>query len=264
MSIILKNAEQIEGIRKSSKLAAACLDYLETIVKPGISTAYIDQQADEWIRDHKAIPACLNYEVGGKKYPKSICTSVNEVICHGIPDECLLKNGDIINVDVTTILDGYFGDTSTMFAVGEISKDAQRLLNVTKQALFAGIAQVYPGNKLGNIGHEISKYAIAMGYSVVDSFCGHGTGIQFHEEPQVPHISRPNEGCTLREGMIFTIEPMLNEGVKTAIIDPQDGWTVRTADKKLSAQYEHTLLVTDWGVEVLTLQERKKEYNVYE
>ncbi len=247
--IIIKNQEQISGIRKSSRLAAATLDYAGEFVKEGISTKEIDDKIEEFILSHGAIPATKGYN----GYPKSSCISLNEVVCHGIPSEkTVLKAGDILNIDITTILDGYYGDTSRMFVVGETTPDAEQLIKVTKHCLDLGIQQVQPGNYFGNIGFVISRYARAQGFSVVYEFCGHGVGIQFHEEPQVDHAARRNSGQKMKPGMIFTIEPMINQGRASTNIDRNDGWTARTADNKLSAQFEHTILVTATGFEVLT------------
>lgn len=248
MAIKIKTWQQIVGIRKSCKIAAETLKYVEQFVKAGVSTDELNEYANFFIRKNGAIPAPLNYQ----GFPRETCISVNEVICHGIPDEYKLKEGDILNVDVTTILDGYYGDTSTMFCVGSISEDAQHIINVAKKCLEIGIKQVKPGNYFGNIGYEIAKYAHLMQCTVVHQFCGHGVGLEFHEEPQVNHIAAKNSGPKMRPGMIFTIEPMLNLGSPEAIIDEQDGWTARTEDGKLSAQYEHTVLVTRKGVEILT------------
>ncbi|HAM98332.1 MAG TPA: type I methionyl aminopeptidase [Marinilabiliales bacterium] len=249
MAIIIKNQEQIEGIRKSSQLAGHTLNFIAPYVKPGVNTEYLDNLIEQFMRDHGAIPATLNYN----GYPKSSCISPNNVICHGIPSkEMVLKEGDIVNIDVTTILNGYYGDTSRMFQIGEISKEANDLLEATKHCLNLGIQQVRPGNYFGNIGYVISRYAQAKGYSVVYEFCGHGVGIQFHEDPQVDHIARKNTGAIMKPGMIFTIEPMINMGKARVSVDKHDGWTARTVDNKLSAQYEHTVLVTAEGVEVLT------------
>jgi len=247
--IIIKTPEQIEGIRRSSKLAGQSLEYIREFVKEGVSTEFLDQKIDEFIRENGAISATLGY--GG--YPKSCCISINEVVCHGIPSkDTILKNGDILNIDVTTILDGYFGDTSKMYTVGEVSPKALDLIEVTKHCLDLGIQQVRPGNQIGNIGFAISKYAKSKGYSVVYEYCGHGVGINFHEEPQVDHSSRRNSGPTMKAGMTFTIEPMINEGKPGTVTDKIDKWTARTVDKKLSAQFEHTILVTETGYEVLT------------
>jgi methionyl aminopeptidase len=249
MSIIIKTEEQIEGIRKSSKLAGEILIYISDFVKEGVSTGYLDQLIHNYTIEHNAIPATLNYS----GFPKSCCISPNEIVCHGIPSEdVILKNGDILNIDVTTILDGYFGDTSKMYIIGEPSETALKLVKATKHCLDLGIQQVKPGNYLGNIGYVISKYATSQGFSVVYEFCGHGVGIDFHEDPQVDHASRKNSGPLLKPGMIFTIEPMINEGRPRVKVDESDGWTARTIDLKLSAQFEHTILVTNTGFEVLT------------
>jgi len=249
MNIIIKNKEQIEGIRKSSKLAGDVLIYITDFVKEGVSTYYLDQLIHNYIVEHGGVPATMNYN----GFPKSCCTSLNDVICHGIPaEDVILKNGDILNIDITTILGGYFGDTSRMFVVGEASEAAMKLVNATKHCLDLGIQQVRPGNYFGNIGYAISRYAIAQGFTVVYEYCGHGVGIEFHEEPQVDHAARKNSGPKMKPGMIFTIEPMINEGKPRVRVDEVDGWTARTVDNKLSAQFEHTILVTETGYEVLT------------
>ncbi len=249
MGIVIKTPEQIEGIRKSSQLAGQVLQMIEGYIKDGVSSAYLDKIMEEYIRDHGAIPAPLNYH----GFPKATCISPNEVVCHGIPDEkTILKEGDIFNIDVTTILDGYYGDTSKMFSIGNIPPQVDRLLDDTYHCLDLGIEQVRPGNHFGNIGFAISRYAKAKGYSVVYEFCGHGVGLDFHEEPQVEHVGRKNTGPLMEAGMIFTIEPMINLGKARTRVDKNDGWTARTIDKKLSAQYEHTILVTEDGFDVLT------------
>lgn len=249
MAIIIKTPEQIEGIRKSSQLAGNCLKMISDYVKEGVSTEYLNTVLDEYIRDHKAIPATLGYS----GFPKSCCISLNEVICHGIPNEkTILKDGDILNIDVTTILDGYYGDTSTMFTIGEISEKAENLVIDTEHMLYLGIDEVKPGKRFGSIGFAIANYAKKKKYSVVYEFCGHGVGIEFHEEPHVEHIGKKYEGAKFKPGMIFTIEPMINLGRPKAIIDKEDGWTARTIDGKLSAQFEHTILVTETGVEILS------------
>ncbi|MDA3817929.1 MAG: type I methionyl aminopeptidase [Prolixibacteraceae bacterium] len=249
MSIIIKTPEQIEGIRKSSQLAGNVLQMIKGFIKDGVSTEYLDNIIEEYIRDHGAVPATLGYH----GYPKSSCISLNEVICHGIPSPgIILKEGDIFNIDVTTILDGYYGDTSKMYWIGDIPEKTQKLIDDTYHCLNLGIQQVKPDNKFGNIGFVISRYAKARGYSVVYEFCGHGVGCDFHEEPQVEHIARKNSGPTMKPGMTFTIEPMINQGKSRAKVDKYDGWTARTIDGKLSAQFEHTLLVTETGVDVLT------------
>jgi len=247
--IFIKTPEQIEGIRKSSKLAGQTLKYIADFVKEGVSTGFLDQKIESFIRENGAIPATLGY--GG--FPKSCCISINEIVCHGIPTEnVILKNGDILNIDVTTILDGYFGDTSSMFTIGEASPIALELIEVTRHSLDLGIQQVRPGNNFGNIGFAIGKYVKSKGFSVVYEYCGHGVGIQFHEEPQIDHTARRNTGPIMKPGMTFTIEPMINQGKPGTVVDKIDKWTARTVDKKLSAQFEHTILVTQTGFEVLT------------
>jgi methionyl aminopeptidase len=249
MAILIKTPEQIEGIRKSCRLAAQTLDYIEPYIKSGTTTEYLDNLIAKFIQDNGAISATLNYN----GYPKSCCISPNQVVCHGIPSPAtILKDGDIVNIDITTILNGYFGDTSRMFKIGEISEPAQDLLDVTKHCLRLGIEQVKPGNFFGNIGFFIGRYAQAHGYSVVYEFCGHGVGVKFHEDPQIDHVARRNSGNIMKPGMTFTIEPMINQGKAKVIIDKEDNWTARTVDNKLSAQYEHTILVTATGFEVLT------------
>jgi methionyl aminopeptidase len=248
--IRVKAKKQIGKIRKSCQLAALTLKYLEPFVVPGVTTEELDFLADEFIRKAGAIPACLGY----KGFPKSVCISVNEVVCHGIPGPRKLADGDIVNIDVTTILEGYFGDTSRMYEVGTVSEDAKRLLQVAKECLDVGIKAVMPGGRLGMIGHEISTHAHRNGFSVVEDYCGHGVGLAFHEEPTVSHVSGPLEGPVLKPGFIFTIEPMINEGDYRCITEA-DGWTATTFDHKLSAQYEHTVLVTKKGVEILTVVE---------
>lgn len=249
--VIVKSEEQIAGIRKSCYLAADTLRFIESEVKAGRTTEQINHVAETYIRDHGAIPAPLNYH----GFPKATCISLNEVVCHGIPgEETVLEDGDIVKIDVTTILDGYYGDTCTTFAVGQVSEAANRLMAVCRDCLSIGISQIRPRNEIWQIGHAITGYATKRGYSVVQSFCGHGTGVEFHEEPVVCHHYNPRERNTLKmvPGHIFTVEPMINEGGYEVIVDPLDKWTVRTKDLKLSAQYEHTCLVTDTGVEVLT------------
>jgi methionyl aminopeptidase len=248
-NIIIKTYEQTEGIRQSCKLAARTLEYISGYVEAGVTTAYLDGLIEEFIRKNGAIPAPKGYN----GFPKASCISPNEIVCHGIPsDKTILKDGDIINIDVTTILNGYYGDTSKMFLIGEVPDKARKLVETTKHCLNLGIQQVKPGNYFGNIGFVINRYARANGFSVVFEFCGHGTGLHFHEEPQVDHTARRNTGALMKPGMIFTIEPMINEGRATTRIDKTDGWTARTSDNRLSAQYEHTVLVTQTGFEVLT------------
>ena len=253
--IIIKNEEQIEGIRKSSKLAAKTLNFIEPFVQAGVTTEELDDKIEESIRDHDAIPAPLGYKgPDGHPYPKATCISLNEVICHGIPDPTKLVDGDTLNIDVTTILDGYYGDTSRMFTIGEISPAKQQLLKVAKECLDLGIERVAPDRPIGQIGLAVSLHAENHGYSVVYQFCGHGVGIEFHEPPQVVHKALGHERPIMKIGMIFTIEPMINEGKPEGIIDETDRWTVRSIDGKMSAQNEHTILVTDDGYEILTLE----------
>lgn len=248
MGIIIKNREQIEGIRKSARLAAETLKYLEEFAIPGNTTELINIKAHEFVTRHGATPATLNYH----GFPASVCTSVNDVICHGIPGPYELKEGDILNIDVTTILNGYYGDTCKMYPIGKVSEEADNLMRTARECLRIGMEQCYPGNKFGNIGYFINLYAVSKGYSTVFQFCGHGVGLKFHEEPEVSHIAPKNSGKTMKPGMIFTIEPMINQGKSRAKIDKQDGWTARTIDGKLSAQYEHTMLITETGFEALT------------
>ncbi len=250
MAVPIKTAEEIEKMRIAGALAADVLVMIEPYVKPGITTNELNDLCHDYIvNTQQAIPAPLNY----REFPKSICTSVNHQVCHGIPGDKKLKNGEIINIDITVIKDGFHGDTSKMFFVGESSKLAKRLTRVTHECLWLGIQQVRPGAHLGDIGHAIQKHAEKHNYSVVREFCGHGIGRRFHEDPQVLHYGKPGKGMRLEAGMTFTIEPMINAG-KRHIKILNDGWTVVTKDHSLSAQWEHTLLVTEDGVEVLTLR----------
>ena len=257
MSIIIKTPEQIAKMRTACQLAAEVLTMLDQKVKPGVTTEELNTLCHNFIMANNAIPAPLNY----KGFPKSICTSINHVVCHGIPNDKPLRNGDIINVDVTVIKDGMHGDTSKMYAVGKCSPISQRLMLVTKKALYEGIKVVKPGAKLGDIGHAIQQFSEAEGFSVVRDFCGHGIGEQFHEEPQVLHYGKRNTGISLSEGMIFTIEPMINVGKPdTKILS--DNWTAVTRDRSLSAQWEHTCLVTADGCEILTLRPDETKDNM--
>jgi len=256
MTITYKDAAGIAGMRVAGKLASEVLDYLTPYVQAGVTTNALDQLAHDYIVDVQGgIPAPLNYKGGGNTpYPKSICTSVNHQVCHGIPNDKALKKGDIVNIDVTVIKDGWHGDTSRMFMVGEVSIAAKRLCAITYEAMWHGIKMVRPGIHLGDIGHAIQKFAEGQGFSVVREFCGHGIGQVFHEEPQVLHYGRPGTLEKLVEGMTFTIEPMINAGRKDIKDGPEkDGWTIVTQDRSLSAQWEHTVLVTPTGYEVLTL-----------
>ncbi|MGK5090991.1 methionyl aminopeptidase [Deltaproteobacteria bacterium TL4] len=245
---IIKTEEQIEGIRKSCQLTKRTLDMLEDRIRPGITTNDINEWVHDYTLQNNAIPAPLNY----RNFPKSVCTSLNHVVCHGIPDDTVLKEGDILNVDVTPILNGYYGDASRMYIVGETTDEAVKLINVTKECLDLGIQQVRPYGTVGDIGAVIQNHAESHGYSVVRDFAGHGTGIEFHEEPQVLHYGKKNTGTILLPNMIFTIEPMINLGRYECRI-LADGWTAVTVDNSLSAQWEHTVLVTKTGFEILTI-----------
>jgi len=255
MSITLKTPEDIEKMRVAGRLAGEVLDYIADHVQPGISTDELDRLCHDYMVDVQGtIPAPLNYAPPGyKPYPKSICASVNHQVCHGIPGDKRLKKGDIVNLDITVIKDGFHGDTSRMFVVGgEASILARRLCAVTHECLWLGIAQVRPGAHLGDVGNAIQRHAEKHGFSVVREFCGHGIGRKFHEEPQVLHYGKAGSGIELAAGMTFTIEPMINAG-RAAISELPDGWTIITKDRSLSAQWEHTILVTEAGSEVLTL-----------
>lgn len=248
MSVVIKTPEEIEKMRVAGRLAAEVLDMIAPHVQKGITTDELNQICHDYIvEQQKAIPAPLNYH----GFPKSICTSVNHVICHGIPGDKRLKDGDIINIDITVIKDGYHGDTSKMFVIGQPSILANRLIKVTQECLYLGMKMVKPGAQLGDIGAAIQKHAEQHGYSIVREYCGHGIGSEFHEEPQVLHYGRKGTGDTLQPGMCFTIEPMVNAGKRQSKL-LKDGWTVVTKDRSLSAQWEHTLLVTEDGCEVLT------------
>jgi methionyl aminopeptidase len=242
-------------MRVAGRLAADVLDMIGEYVVPGVTTKALDQRCHTYITEHQqAIPAPLNY----KGFPKSICTSVNHQVCHGIPGDRVLRHGDIINIDVTVIKDGFHGDTSKMYFVGKVSPFAKRLVEVTQQALWLGIRQIRPGIQLGDIGHSIQQYVEKQRFSIVRDYCGHGIGRAFHEEPQVLHYGKPSTGLTLQPGMTFTIEPMVNAGKYPVKLLP-DGWTVVTKDHKLSAQWEHTLLCTETGYEVLTLRAEEQD-----
>jgi len=260
MSIPIKSAAQIEGMRLAGRLASEVLDLLTPHVRPGITTLELDRLAhDHMVHVQGGIPATLGYAPPGyPAYPASLCSSINDVVCHGIPDGRPLRNGDIVNIDVTIIKDGWHGDNSRMYIVGETSIAARRLCQITFEAMWKGIVKVKPGARLGDIGHAIQAFAEHAGYSVVREFCGHGVGARFHEEPQVLHYGRPGTLDELVPGMIFTIEPMINAGKRDIKEDrkgnrPYDGWTIVTRDRSLSAQWEHTVLVTDTGYEVLTV-----------
>jgi len=246
--IIIKTPEQIDGMRQSSIIAAKTLKAVAPYVKAGVTTNYLNNICTRFMRDNNATPATLGYY----GYPKETCISVNDVICHGIPGNYVLKDGDILNVDVTTVLNGYYGDTSTMFMVGQVTDYAKTLIKITKECLNLGIKECIQGAHLNNIGSAIAKHAQKNGYSVVYEFCGHGIGLKFHEEPEVSHIAEPNTGPILQPGMTFTIEPMINAGKARAKVDKKDGWTARTIDGKLSAQFEHTICITKTIPFVLT------------
>ncbi len=254
MSVTIKNNSEQEGMRIAGKLASEVLEMIGEYVQPGITTEELDRICHEYIVDkQQAIPACLNY----RGFPKSVCTSVNHVVCHGIPGPKKLKKGDVINIDVTVIKDGFHGDTSKMFHVGETSILAKRISQAAYDSMWLGIKLVKPGTRLGDIGSVIQQHAEKLGYSVVREYCGHGIGREFHEDPQVLHYGRAGTGIALKAGMTFTIEPMINAGRKEVKLLP-DGWTVVTKDHKLSAQWEHTILVTENGYEVLTLRNEER------
>ncbi len=248
MAITIKTAEEVEKMRVSGRLAAEVLNMIGPHVLPGVTTGELDRIChDHIVNVQKAVPAPLNY----RGFPRSICTSVNHQVCHGIPGDKRLKKGDIVNVDITVIKDGWHGDTSRMFCVGEPSIQARRLVEITKECMLLGIEQVRPGTRLGDIGHVIQRHAEAHGFSIVREYCGHGIGRNFHEDPQVLHYGKPGTGIELVAGMTFTIEPMINAGKADIRLLP-DNWTVVTRDHSLSAQWEHTVLVTPDGHEILT------------
>ncbi len=247
-AIRLYDAEAFEGMRRACQLTARCLDALVPMVKPGVTTAAIDRFVFEFGADHGALPATLNYR--GYKY--SVCTSINHVVCHGMPDDKPLRDGDIVNIDVTFLLDGWHGDSSRMYPVGQIKRAAERLMEVTHECLMRGIAAVRPGARTGAIGQAIQTYAEGERCSVVRDFCGHGVGRLFHDSPNILHYGKADEGPEMREGMIFTIEPMINLG-KPHVKVLSDGWTAVTRDRSLTAQYEHTVGVTSTGCEIFTL-----------
>ena len=255
MAVIIKTADEIEKMRVAGRLAAEVLEMIGEHVRPGVSTDELDRICHDYIvGEQQAIPAPLNY----RGFPKSICTSVNHQVCHGIPGNKILKNGDIVNIDITVIKDGFHGDTSKMFFVGKPSVLGRRLVDITQKAMWKGIELVRPGTHLGDIGHAIQQFVESHGYSVVQEYCGHGIGRGFHEDPQVLHYGSPGTGIQLQAGMTFTIEPMVNAGKRNVKLLP-DGWTVVTKDRKPSAQWEHTLLVTADGYEVLTLRKEESQ-----
>jgi methionyl aminopeptidase len=255
MSISIKTPDEIEGMRLAGRLGSEVLDYITPFVKPGVTTGELDRLCHEYMTNVQGtVPAPLNYAPPGyPPFPKAVCTSINDVICHGIPGDKVLKSGDALNIDVTVITqDGFHGDNSRMFLVGEPSILARRLSEVTYECMWLGISKVKPGAYLGDIGHAIQQHAEKNGYSVVREFCGHGIGRVFHEEPQVLHYGKPGTLEKLEPGMIFTIEPMINAG-RREIKEMPDGWTIKTKDRSLSAQWEHMILVTETGYEVLTM-----------
>ena len=254
MTISIKSAADIDGMRIAGRLASEVIDYITPFVKAGVTTGELDRLCHEYMTNvQDSIPAPLNYcPPGYTPYPKAICASVNDVICHGLPGDKVLKNGDVVNLDITIIKNGYHGDTSRMFYIGEPSIMARRLTEITYECMWLGISKIKPGAHLGDIGHAIQVHAEKAGYSVVREFCGHGIGKVFHEEPQILHYGRPGTLDKIAAGMIFTVEPMINAG-RREIREMGDGWTIRTKDRSLSAQWEHTVLVTDTGYEVLTV-----------
>lgn len=255
--IKIHSKENYEPMRRAGKLAGRVLDHVTDYIDLGVTTNELNDICHNFILDHNAIPAPLNYTGGGSiPYPKSVCTSVNHVVCHGIPSDKKLKNGDILNIDVTVILDGWFGDTSRMFFVGEPSIKAKRLTQVTYDAMMLGIEQVKPGAHFGDIGHAIQTYVEKYGYSSVEEYTGHGIGQVFHDQPHVLHYGQRGSGAMIEEGMFFTVEPMINVGKKDTILSNHDAWTVTTRDKELSAQFEHTLGVTKDGFEIFTVSEK--------
>lgn len=246
---LIKTPEQIEGIRRSGVINTGVLDLVKKEIHAGMSTAEIDKLVYEYTRDHGAIPATLGYE----GFPKSCCTSINEVVCHGIPsEEEILEEGDIINVDCTTILDGYYADASRMFIIGKTTPQKEKLVRVAKECLEVGMEAARPFGFVGDIGHAVEKHAKKNGFSVVRDLCGHGVGVEFHEEPDVEHFGKKGTGMLLVPGMVFTIEPMINMGTWEVFIDEEDGWTVVTEDELPSAQWEHTFVMTEQGLEILT------------
>lgn len=248
-TITIHKPEDFEGMRKAGRVGAEILDFITPYVESGVTTDRLNTLCHEKIIAAGAIPAPLNY----RGFPKSICTSINHVVCHGIPDDKKLRNGDIVNIDVTVIVDGWHGDNSRTYWVGDVPTKAKRLTQVTYDAMMRGIDQVKPGGMTGDIGYAIQSYVESFGYSVVRDYCGHGIGKVFHAAPNILHFGNPGEGAELKPGMFFTIEPMVNAGKFHTILSKADGWTVTTRDKSLSAQFEHTIGVTDTGYEIFTL-----------
>lgn len=256
MGITIKSDAEIIKMRTAGRMVADLLDMIEAYIKPGVTTGFLDDLCRDFIADHNCVSACLGF--GYPPYPKHTCISVNHVVCHGIPGQKKLREGDILNIDVTVIVDGYHGDSSRMYVAGKPSIAAKRLIDTTYSAMWQGIEQVRPGVTLGDIGHTIQKYAESARFSVVREFCGHGIGKGFHEDPQVPNFGRPGKGIALKKGMVFTIEPMLNVGERY-VRELKDSWTTVTRDRSLSAQWEHMLAVTDNGFEVLTLSKAERD-----
>jgi methionyl aminopeptidase len=254
--IRIKTPEQIEGIRKSCQLAARCLEFIRPFIVPGVTSVDLNKKIADFILQNGATSATLNYpsyKPGNRPFPAETCVSLNEGVCHGVPGLTVLKDGDVVKIDVATILNGYFGDTCSTFLVGKTTKKARKLIEVTEDCLRLGVNQVKPNGRFGDIGYVISQYAQKNGFGVVREFCGHGVGVEFHEEPQVIHISPKGTGSFMRPGMIFTIEPMITMGKPDIKVDEKDGWSVTTLDGQVAAQFEHTVLVTNNGVEILTL-----------
>jgi methionyl aminopeptidase len=257
--IIIHKAEDFEKMRKAGKIAAEILDFITPYVVEGVTTNQLDKLCHDKIIEKNSIPAPLNY----KGFPKSICTSINHVVCHGIPSDKKLVNGDILNIDVTVIFDGWYGDTSRMYFVGEPSVKAKRLCQITYESMMIGIDQIKDGATIGDIGYAIQNYAEKHGFSVVRDYCGHGIGRVFHTDPNVVHYGKKGQGALLKEGMFFTVEPMINAGAYQTILSKHDGWTVTTRDKSLSAQFEHTVGVTKNGVEIFTLSQQGLDFPPY-
>ena len=247
--IIRKSREEIEKMREAGRIVAGILEMLEKKIKPGVRTETLDSLAEEYIRERKGIPSFLGY----RGFPASICTSINDVVVHGIPDKTRLKEGDIIGVDVGVILDGYQGDAARTYAVGKVSDAARRLMDTTRESLYAGIDACRPGKRLGDVSNAIQRTAEGGGFSVVVQFVGHGIGKEMHEEPQIPNFGPPGRGPLLEMGMTFALEPMVNEGAHEVEVDGEDGWTVHTVDGMLSAHFEHTVAITEGGPDILTL-----------
>jgi len=249
--IHLRTEDEVDLIRTSARLVGLCLDHLETLVQPGVSTLDLDRAAEEFVRDHKATPAFLGY----RGYPATLCVSVNEVVVHGIPDGRVLKDGDIVGCDMGVVVDGYYGDSARTFPVGTIKPEAQKLLDVTREAMHKGIAQAVVGNRIGDIGHAVQSHVEAHGFSVVRDLVGHGIGRQLHEEPQVPNYGRPGKGLKLELGQVLAIEPMVNLG-RADVVTQGDGWTVVTRDGRWSAHFEHTIAVGREAPEILSTSPR--------